>query len=216
MSSTLPGAFATAVALTTAGFMATQRAPSRPSDQTSTTVEPVRTEAGDRPEPASLTLARQSTSVSGDAAIRDAQVESPQETGAPLTAEDVLRRLREQRPTNVTIAPAGEGRAGDGPGGTGVAAPLLPEGSAIVTRPGRLVYDGQWWTFVFESDHPDRPEPPIKLLPNRNLEVMVRAVETRAQGLVFVVSGEVTVFQGENYLLTTVAMRRANVGNLQK
>jgi hypothetical protein len=69
---------------------------------------------------------------------------------------------------------------------------------------------------VFESDHPDRPEPPIKLLPNKSLEFMVRTSERESIGLVFLVSGEATVFQGENYLLSRVAMQRIDTGNLRR
>ena len=42
--------------------------------------------------------------------------------------------------------------------------PVLPDGSPLVDRPGRLMPEGEWWTFVFESDHPDYPEPDLRVL----------------------------------------------------
>ena len=111
---------------------------------------------------------------------------------------------------------------------------------------GTATDGGPWWTFVFESDHPDHPELPMKLLPNKNVELMVQtfsAGDTPDEGddglaaggtltagrmlasgellaaggtQVFVVSGEVTAFRGENYLLPRVAMRMTDTGNLRK
>ena len=70
---------------------------------------------------------------------------------------------------------------------------------------------------AFESDDADCPQPPMKLLPNLNVENMVRAVEEEGQtGLVFLVSGEVTAFLGENYLLPRAALRRIDAGNLRQ
>ena len=80
----------------------------------------------------------------------------------------------------------------------------------------------------------------MKLLPNKNVELMVQTLAagntleegndglesggTLAAGVmptvggaqVFVVSGEVTAFNGENYLLPRVAMRMTDTGNLRK
>ena len=44
---------------------------------------------------------------------------------------------------------------------------------------------------------------------------MVRYTESTA-GVVFIVSGEVTAYMGENYLLTRVAMRQTYMDNLSK
>ena len=56
----------------------------------------------------------------------------------------------------------------------------------------------------------------MRVLANLNTELMVRAAEGPGAGQVFVVSGEVTLFEGENYLLPRVAMRRIDSGNLTK
>ncbi len=92
----------------------------------------------------------------------------------------------------------------------------LADGTPLVDRPARLVQSGQWWTVVFESDHPGKPEPPLRLLPNQVMEGMVKLSERGASGLVFVVSGDVTAYRGENYVLTRMAVRRSEMGNLSK
>ncbi len=56
----------------------------------------------------------------------------------------------------------------------------------------------------------------MKLLPNRNVELMAHALEEAGSDMVFLVSGEVTAFSGENYLLPRVVMRRTDSGNLRK
>ncbi len=94
--------------------------------------------------------------------------------------------------------------------------PLAIEGSPLIARPARLVSHGNWWTLVFESDDPDHPEPPIRVLPNKNLEVMVRGTELGGAGVVFIVSGVVTLFEHENYVLVRTARRRIDSGNFRK
>ena len=93
---------------------------------------------------------------------------------------------------------------------------LLPDGSPLVERPGRLTSSSDGWVFVFESDRLDYPEPPMALLLNMNTQLMVEAVAKDATGLVFLVSGEVTSFSGRNYLLPRIAQRRIDSGNLSK
>ncbi len=144
----------------------------------------------------------------------DKEAESKEEDKTP-TAEEMLRKLQQKEPARKAIPAASieEQQVGAKQGRSAQA--MLPEGHHVNRRPGRLVREGQWWTFVFESDHPDHPEPRLKLLPNWTLEQMVRYTESTA-GVVFIVSGEVTAYMGENYLLTRVAMRQTNMDNLSK
>lgn len=107
----------------------------------------------------------------------------------------------------------------DGPTGgalPGVGGAMLLDGSPLVGRPGRPIKSGDWWTFVFESVNADYREPPLKLLPNKNLELMISATRDSPSGIVLIVSGEVTTFQGTNYLLVRAATRRIDTGNLKK
>ncbi|MBI4718125.1 MAG: hypothetical protein HY763_10000 [Planctomycetes bacterium] len=140
-------------------------------------------------------------------------------TGAPAVApdaaaEDVLSLLQKQQPAQEVVSPAATGLAPVPRKRAGRA--LLTDGTPLVNRPGRLVREGAWWTFVFESDRPEHPEPPLKLLPNKSVELMVQASQRGTAGVVFVVSGEVTSFDDQNYLLARAAMRRVDLGNLRK
>ena len=135
---------------------------------------------------------------------------------ADASAEDVVSLLRQRRQAEQRL-PAEPAPPVDPPSqGAAATRTLTPEGTPLVNRPGRLIRQGEWWTFAFESDHPDHPEPPMKLLPNKSAELMALAAGCERNGLVFLVSGEVTVFQSENYLLPRVAMRRIDAGNLTR
>ncbi|UCE62280.1 MAG: hypothetical protein JSU63_11315 [Phycisphaerales bacterium] len=141
--------------------------------------------------------------------------------GEEASAEEVLELLMERSPAQKMIPSVVSAGADQSPHEADSPASLaghalLPDGAPLVDRPGRIIDEGQWWVFVFESDHPDYPEPPMKLLPNQNVEFMVRASGRGEDGLVFLVSGEVTVYRDENYLLPRVVMRRVDSGNLKK
>lgn len=129
-------------------------------------------------------------------------------------AQENLQRMMEQSPpiTSPTL-PAGEKPASLKKGSTKIGTPLLgqvksstnhklwPEGHYIADRRGRLVKSGEGWRFVFEADGKSMGDPPIKVLPNRWLEKMESDVAASHEALVFQVSGEVTVYHNENYLL---------------
>lgn len=138
---------------------------------------------------------------------------APPPTPPPATAEQILEEILRRRPQKPAVQPVEE--AGE-TGPSGATGPAWPDGWQLISRAGRLVRDGNDWLLAFEGDHPDHPEPPIKLLPNLKLEAMVR--ETRASDVppIYVVSGEVTLFFNENYLLVRMAMRRPDSGNLSK
>ena len=55
---------------------------------------------------------------------------------------------------------------------------------------------------------------PIQLLPNRLLETTIALSGGGRQGMVFLVSGEVTVYKGDNYLLLRKVLVRRDLGNL--
>ena len=134
--------------------------------------------------------------------------------------EAVMRAFQRQRPTNAPVrskatqspTARGEPSTGTGSGARG----LLREGQYINGVAGRLEREGPWWTFVFESDSPDTPRPPMRLLPNQKLENMTHAQEASTMSIVFEVSGELTLFASENYLLVRKSLRRRNADNLRK
>jgi len=93
---------------------------------------------------------------------------------------------------------------------------LLPEGTIIVSRAGRMVRSdvGGEWIFTFEADRDGHSDPPMVLMPCRNLQRMERLVEERPDATRFLVSGQVFVYYGRNYLLPTVMQvpyERANL-----
>jgi len=137
------------------------------------------------------------------------------------SAEDIIREFQKQRPQLMPLAPVGlEDEtivSGEDSSKNGVRkAPLLPDGSLLVDRAGRVIKEGPWWLFVFESDNDSLLEPPMKLLPCQALERMVRESRGGTDSVVFIVTAEVTDFKGENYLLPRKVMRKRNLGNLSK
>ena len=99
----------------------------------------------------------------------------------------------------------------------GEAAPTLRrEGEFLVSRRGRLIRaDGGQQMFVFEADNMDAPEPPMVLQPCRRLQDMEDLVQQRGQSIVFIVSGQVHVYRGQNYLLPTMMTIAVDRGNLE-
>jgi hypothetical protein len=143
---------------------------------------------------------------------------SPGQPAVP-SAEEIQEAFEKARPRNVPLQPTRlpgtevtEATDRTEPP-TGA---RFPDGYLLVDRAGRMVHDGEWWTFVFESDSPVYQEPPMKLLPNRMLERMIYETQGASGNIVFVVSGEVTDFQNENFLLLRKLLRRRDLGNIQK
>jgi hypothetical protein len=134
---------------------------------------------------------------------------------SPSPVDDVISAMKAQIVPRSLASPDENARRGPARRESVLWASIA-DGTPLVNRPGRVVQTGQWWTIIFESDNADRPEPPLRVLPNRVLEGMVRTSERGAAGLVFLVSGEITAFQGENYLLARVAVRLVDLGNLSK
>lgn len=149
-------------------------------------------------------------------AAKEPDAPSPDEPASPdAPVDDVLAVLKARKLANPLLDLTEGGSHDLSPGPFARAPGLLPDGSLIASRAGRAVRQDDWWVFVFESDHPDHRDTPIKLLPNLVTETMVTATEQEGVGVVFVVSGEVTQFEGENFLLPRFATRRVEMGNLR-
>ncbi len=133
-----------------------------------------------------------------------------------VSVEDLLAAIQIEQPELEVLALSAQPSKERLDRGARSSRTLIPDGSPLLNRPGRLIRDGPWWTFALESDQPQHPEPPLKLLPNKSVELMLRASERGNHGVVFLVSGEVTVFEGDNFLLPRVAMLRAESSNLRK
>lgn len=142
----------------------------------------------------------------------------PRRGSAKASAEDVLKAFQKDRPTRVPIAPSsGTDVRPDGAGTSASGTSRrLPDGSFVVDRAGRITREGEWYVFSFEGYSESQPELPMRLLPNQLLELAVRESDTSASPVVFIVTGEVTEFMGENYLLLRKTLRRRNLGNLER
>jgi hypothetical protein len=137
-------------------------------------------------------------------------------TPAPPTQEEVIEAFERDRPAGAPIPPV-EAVGGPKSDETKVRKPRAryPDGYVLIDRPGRISREGQWWVFTFESDSPTFEEPPVRLLPNRMLEHAVYEVEGSPHA-VFVISGEVTDYEGQNYLLLRKLLRRRVMDNLSR
>ena len=93
---------------------------------------------------------------------------------------------------------------------------LLPEDYRLVDRPGRLVrHPTRGWQFVFEDRGTGEVEPPMVLLPNLMLQAMEELSQGQVRSPVFIVSGDVTEYRGENFLLARKVYIRPELGNLK-
>lgn len=101
---------------------------------------------------------------------------------------------------------------------SGAAAKVLRDGDMIVDRIGRMIYDGEdkRWLFVFEADGVSLNEAPIVLHRSRLLQVMEKKVTQSSQRFRFRVSGEITTFKGDTYMLLHKVLQVYDSGNLHK
>jgi hypothetical protein len=119
---------------------------------------------------------------------------------ANASAEDALEQMKQLIPAGGPL-PAGGTEGGAVDDELSSASAEIFEGTPVIRRTGRIVPQGEWWAFAFDSDHGQEAEQPLRLLPNQSLQFMVDLHERDPAGLVFTVSGEVTEFGGRNYLL---------------
>ena len=89
---------------------------------------------------------------------------------------------------------------------------LWPEDFLLAGRLGRLRQNGQWWEFVFAPNQEGEMDKPVKVLPNSKLRQMVTYVRTSNEAAEFGITGPVTEYRGENYVLVgnvTILSRRS-------
>ena len=158
--------------------------------------------------------------------FRSDQDQTPPPTNASKTAdrpdqvphqpapEEILKAFKRDRPDLKPIRPR---RASSKPSksATDRRAFLRREGDYISDSAARLSREGSWWRLEFEADGPDAPRPPMRILPSQLLELMVREHEVAPQAS-YSVSGEVTLFESQNYILLRRVFRRSDSDNLSK
>jgi hypothetical protein len=104
-------------------------------------------------------------------------------------------------PTPTERVPVAEAVAPNEP-----AALRLREGVSVYNRVGRLVKDEKngGMLFVFDGDGKEMYDPPMGVIPSRNLAVMESASQGGTRAVKFRVSGEITQYRGKNYLYPKV------------
>ncbi len=159
---------------------------------------------------------------------------------ATPSADDVLQQLLEQKRESPTPEPTGVDDGGPGAGGSSSApaapqprlasdplllgldtdqplAELKDEGQFIIARTGRLIRsaDGSHALFVLDADGPGAPEPPMILQACKLLETMEKTVQQQGEAVPFVITGQVFMYRGANYLLPSIVKREFDRGNLE-
>ena len=94
---------------------------------------------------------------------------------------------------------------------------LRREGEFVINRRGRLSRSpsGTRLLFVFEADSDAAPEPPMPILPCQILENMEDLSNQRNNQVVFILSGQVTLYRGVNFLLPTMMKLAIDRGNIR-
>lgn len=162
----------------------------------------------------------------------ESQAIEPTTTREP-TAEEIIHQLMKSKPVRAMVLPQADTEKqppaqvptteGD-ESADAQAKPLLskeeksvpwPEASLLIDRLGRILAKSDtWWSLAFEDRGRRVNQKPIRLLPNRLLETAIALSGGGRQGVVFSVSGEVTVYKGHNYLLLRKVLVQRNLGNL--
>lgn len=127
---------------------------------------------------------------------------------------EILRGLlsRQDRPVPVPIEPKYE-RLTPSERGIGLdGQPLLPEGTFVVERPGRIERAAEGLVFALHYDPAAQQMRRFRLLPCQLLETIENELTGGYED--FIVSGEITRYRGENYLLLRKVLRRTAHGNL--
>jgi hypothetical protein len=102
--------------------------------------------------------------------------------------------------------------------GAGARTQLKREGTFVITRRGRMVRatgGASPWMITFDADASGMADPPMYLMPCQMLEDMEQIVQQQGDSVVFVISGQVFVYHGANYVLPTLMKLAPSHGNLQ-
>ncbi|MEM8739241.1 MAG: hypothetical protein AAGG38_12315 [Planctomycetota bacterium] len=98
---------------------------------------------------------------------------------------------------------------------------LRREGEYLVHRAGRLVrgitaggLTNVLFAFEADGEDPAAAEPPMRIMPNKLLELMEDTVIERGDQAVFIVSGRIHAYRGSNHLLVTTVRQPAYSENL--
>lgn len=95
----------------------------------------------------------------------------------------------------------------------------LPDGAMIVARKGRMTRiestEGPAWLLTFDSDSSNLDDPPLKLLPCRELERAEALLESNGPDTALLVFGQVFTYRGQSFLMPTQLRVAPNRGNFE-
>ena len=142
--------------------------------------------------------------------------------------QQLLNELNKQRIANTDTNPRGSDTPPDistpdvDHGVLGVAPGEQPpklrrEGEFIINRRGRVMQspNGRHLLFVFEADSQAANEPPMILSPCQMLQNIEDIIHERGDEVVFILSGQILVYHGLNYMLPTMMKLAIDHGNLE-
>jgi len=143
------------------------------------------------------------------------------------SAEEIIQQLMKSNPARAMVIPqtpeqiststddATEEKKGQESSLSNIST-RWPEATLLIDRQGRLLAKSDnWWSLAFEDRGRKGSQKPIHLLPNRLLETAISLAGGGRQGVVFIISGEVTVYKQDNYLLLRKVLLQRDLGNLR-
>ncbi len=125
--------------------------------------------------------------------------------------EELLRDVEQDRPTPILSDAAVGRKAIEDETHEGVS--LLPDGTSLTERAGRLHRSGNRLEFCFTSGSP-APDAPDVMEFNKNRWLEAMEAEAEAGVEEFIISAEVTRYRGQNYLNLWKYRRQIKHGNL--
>lgn len=93
-------------------------------------------------------------------------------------------------------------------------ATAIPEGTYLWNRMGRIIFSPtrKQWIFIFDTDGRGAPDPPIVVLPSPILSQMQSLGAGQRTQPVLRISGVITQFDGQNFLVPTYVQLYHNLG----
>jgi hypothetical protein len=157
---------------------------------------PVAAAASTQPSSTNLATTRAATSSAQDI-IRDLERSAgaiPQRASSPQLPE----------PAGIEPRPSANAAADSHSPSGAAAAKIVQEGVAVSSRRGKLNRDGAGgWVFVFDADASGLADPPMRLLPCLLLEALEDYARKSGPTAPVLLSGQVFLHGGRNYLLPT-------------
>ena len=140
------------------------------------------------------------------APIEASDAPAPPDDAGAGTAADVERQLERAVQALASAGDARTGRAREQVSGSrGQAERLTPEGSFVMNRRGTVSrHPSGAWMLTFDADASGLADPPMVLLPGRQLERLERYMQGAPGRPSVLVSGRAYLYRGRNYLQPTL------------